>query len=66
MPPSTIAGHGGNIVHAEKHTDLEDGVFFQRIEFEMNGFALDRDDRTASTTSSPAGVSASWRRRSGS
>src|SRR5690349_8357231 len=31
--------NGGNIVHAEQHTDTTDGVFFQRVEFELEGFA---------------------------
>lgn len=36
--------HGGNIVHAEQHTDDVDGVFFQRVEFTLDGFAFARDD----------------------
>jgi formyltetrahydrofolate deformylase len=36
--------HGGNIVHAEQHTDLEEQVFFQRVEFDLHGFDLDRDE----------------------
>ena len=30
---SWVAGVGGNIVHAEQHTDHHDGMFFQRVEF---------------------------------
>jgi formyltetrahydrofolate deformylase len=37
-----LATNGGNIVHAEQHVDPVEGVFFQRIEFELDGFALDR------------------------
>jgi len=37
-----IAAHGGNIVHAEQHTDDVERVFFQRVEFELDGFSLDR------------------------
>jgi len=37
-----IAAHGGNIVHAEQHTDDVEKVFFQRVEFETDGFSLDR------------------------
>jgi formyltetrahydrofolate deformylase len=29
-----VLDHGGNIVHAEQHIDVESGVFFQRVEFE--------------------------------
>ncbi|MEZ5171886.1 MAG: formyltetrahydrofolate deformylase [Acidimicrobiia bacterium] len=39
-----IADNGGNIVHAEQHTDFEENVFFQRVEFELDGFALARDE----------------------
>jgi formyltetrahydrofolate deformylase len=39
-----IARHDGNIVHAEQHTDHIEGVFFQRVEFELDGFRLDRHD----------------------
>ncbi|MEM1334705.1 MAG: formyltetrahydrofolate deformylase [Actinomycetota bacterium] len=35
-----IQGHGGNIIHAEQHADGE--TFFQRIEFDLDGFDLDR------------------------
>jgi formyltetrahydrofolate deformylase len=34
--------HNGNIVHADQHTDASESVFFQRIEFELEGFDLDR------------------------
>lgn len=39
-----VSRHHGNIVHADQHTDQEEGVFFQRIEFELDGFALRRDE----------------------
>jgi formyltetrahydrofolate deformylase len=34
--------NGGNIVHAEQHTDRTDATFFQRVEFELEGFAFER------------------------
>lgn len=37
-----LADHGGNIVEADQYTDAEEGVFFQRVEFQLDGFALDR------------------------
>lgn len=37
-----IADHGGNIVHAEQHTDDVEKVFFQRVEFELDGMSLAR------------------------
>ena len=38
-----IHGHGGNIVHADQHTDSEQRVFLQRVEWELDGFDLSRD-----------------------
>ena len=37
-----IHGHGGNIVHADQHTDSEQRVFLQRVEWELDGFDLSR------------------------
>ena len=39
-----VLRHGGNIVHAEQHTDRSAAVFFQRVEFELDGFGLARDE----------------------
>lgn len=33
----------GNIIHADQHTDREEGVFLQRVEWELDGFAVARD-----------------------
>jgi formyltetrahydrofolate deformylase len=38
-----IAEHGGNIVHSEQHTDFEERIFFQRVEFELGGFSVEKD-----------------------
>ena len=38
-----IARNDGNIVHAEQHVDPVEGVFFQRVEFELDGFGIARD-----------------------
>ena len=37
-----IAGHGGNILHADQHRDVvgDRTMFFQRVEFELDGFDL--------------------------
>lgn len=40
---SFIAEHKGNIIHAEQHTDSEVGIFFQRVEFSLDGFDLEAD-----------------------
>jgi formyltetrahydrofolate deformylase len=36
--------HDGNIIHADQHTDQEEGVFLQRVEWELAGFAVPRDE----------------------
>jgi formyltetrahydrofolate deformylase len=35
--------HDGNIIHADQHTDPEEGIFLQRVEWELEGFAIGRD-----------------------
>jgi formyltetrahydrofolate deformylase len=44
-----IAANGGNIVHADQHLDEVGGakLFFQRVEFELAGFAVPRDEIAA-------------------
>jgi formyltetrahydrofolate deformylase len=34
----------GNITHADQHTDREEGVFLQRVEFDLASFRLARDE----------------------
>jgi formyltetrahydrofolate deformylase len=36
--------NGGNIVSADQHTDAEQGVFLQRVEWELEGFGLGREE----------------------
>ncbi len=35
-----VYSNGGNIVHAEQHVDVPENIFFHRVEWELNGFAL--------------------------
>ncbi|MCW2778681.1 MAG: formyltetrahydrofolate deformylase [Frankiales bacterium] len=39
-----LSGHGANIVDVEQHTDADEGLFFQRVEFALDGFDLADDD----------------------
>jgi len=39
-----ISRNNGNILHAEQHVDSVEGVFFQRVEFDMSGFSLGREE----------------------
>jgi len=43
-----IFRRGGNLLHTDQHTDLEAGMFLTRIEWEMEGFSLARDDIASS------------------
>ncbi|HEY9763232.1 MAG TPA: formyltetrahydrofolate deformylase [Trichocoleus sp.] len=38
-----VYSNGGNIVHADQHTDHEAGLFLSRIEWQLDGFNLPRD-----------------------
>ncbi|MBD2136490.1 formyltetrahydrofolate deformylase [Anabaena sp. FACHB-1237] len=38
-----IYANGGNIIHADQHTDFEAGLFLTRIEWELEGFNLPKD-----------------------
>jgi formyltetrahydrofolate deformylase len=39
-----IYQNGGNIIHADQHTDLEKKVFLQRVEWELGGFKIKREN----------------------
>jgi formyltetrahydrofolate deformylase len=38
-----IYANGGNIIHADQHTDFSAGLFLTRIEWQMEGFNLPRE-----------------------
>jgi len=40
--------NGGNIVHADQHIDQPQSIFFQRVEWELGGFALAQGEIGAS------------------
>jgi formyltetrahydrofolate deformylase len=35
-----IAAHSGNILHLDQHVDADENVFFMRVEWDLNGFAV--------------------------
>ncbi|MDD5168947.1 MAG: formyltetrahydrofolate deformylase [Syntrophales bacterium] len=39
-----IFRHNGNIVHAAQHTSITRKIFFMRIEWELDGFVIPRDE----------------------
>lgn len=38
-----IYSNGGNIIHADQHTDFAVGLFLTRIEWQLDGFNLPRE-----------------------
>jgi formyltetrahydrofolate deformylase len=38
-----IYANGGNIIHADQHTDFSTGIFLTRIEWQLQGFNLPRE-----------------------
>lgn len=39
-----IYQHNGNIIHANQHTDFAAGLFLTRIEWQLSGFDLSREE----------------------
>ncbi|MBF0479561.1 MAG: formyltetrahydrofolate deformylase [Candidatus Omnitrophica bacterium] len=39
-----IYQHNGNILHADQHTDDQTNTFFMRVEWDLTGFDIPRDD----------------------
>ena len=38
-----IYANGGNIIHADQHTDFSTGLFLNRVEWQLDGFELSRE-----------------------
>ena len=51
-----IAQNGGNIRHADHHTDSEAQLFLSRIEWELDGFGLERELITPAVTALADGL----------
>ncbi|MBP1632778.1 MAG: purU [Acidobacteria bacterium] len=52
--------HHANIVHADQHTDHEEGVFLQRVEFELAGMDLAPGEIAAAFGSLAEGLGMAW------
>lgn len=55
-----IYDNGGNIIHADQHTDFEAGLFLTRIEWQLEGFKLSRDIIPSSFASVAKPLQAVW------
>jgi formyltetrahydrofolate deformylase len=53
--------HGANILHADQHRDNEAGLFFMRIEWDLDSFALDDTAFRAAFEPLAAGLGLRWR-----
>lgn len=57
-----LADRRANIVHADQHVDRSEGLFLQRIEFESDGFDLDRLEAEFASVAGPLGMQWALRR----
>lgn len=55
-----VAAHGGNITHSDNHTDFAAGLFLTRIEWQLDGFGLDRTEIAAAFAPIAARFGAAW------
>ena len=58
-----IFEHRGNIIHADQHTDQEEGVFLQRVEWLIDGFGIDRAEVAAAFAPIAERFGMQWRLR---
>ncbi|HIK38321.1 MAG: formyltetrahydrofolate deformylase [Geminocystis sp.] len=55
-----IYTNNGNIIHADHHTDLEAGLFLSRIEWELEGFRLAREEIADAFNAVATPLKAQW------
>ena len=55
-----IYANGGNITHADQHTDFEAGLFLTRIEWQLKGFNLPKDVITPAFNAIAQPLNAKW------
>ena len=55
-----IYANGGNIIHADQHTDFTKGIFLTRIEWQLEGFNLPREVIKPALAAIAKPLDASW------
>lgn len=55
-----IYGHNGNIIHADQHTDFAAGLFLTRIEWQLAGFDLSREEIAPAFSAIAQPLEANW------
>lgn len=55
-----LAARGGNITHSDNHTDFAAGLFLTRIEWQLDGFSLAREEIPGAFAPLAAEFGAAW------
>lgn len=55
-----IYEHNGNIIHADQHTDFGAGLFLTRIEWQLAGFDLSREEIAPAFSPIAQAIDANW------
>ena len=55
-----IYRHGGDVTQADQHNDEEEGMFFQRVEFRLDGFDIGRHRLPEALSEVAAPLGMSW------
>ncbi|MDJ0553905.1 MAG: formyltetrahydrofolate deformylase [Microcoleaceae cyanobacterium MO_207.B10] len=55
-----IYDNGGNIIHADQHTDFAAGLFLTRLEWQLDGFKLSREEIVPTFAKIAAPLQANW------
>ena len=55
-----IYAHNGNIIHADQHTDFAAGLFLTRIEWQLAGFDLSREEIAPAFSAIAQPLEANW------
>ncbi|HZS15800.1 MAG TPA: formyltetrahydrofolate deformylase [Candidatus Dormibacteraeota bacterium] len=56
-----VAARNGNVVHADHHIDRATGLFLMRMEWELEGFDVSRQDIAGAFTPLAEEIGATWR-----
>lgn len=58
-----IARNDGNILHLDQHVDAAENVFFMRVEWDLDGFAIPRDEVKAAFAPVAESFNMTWEAR---
>jgi formyltetrahydrofolate deformylase len=55
-----IYSHDGNIIHADQHTDFNTGLFLTRVEWQLEGFSLSKEEIAPAFAEFSRSLDARW------